>query len=59
MGNGFRGPIHYQGFGENGLAVQTEDDVNEPANRRAMFIIAAETPKESALLPASNWKQLR
>ncbi len=59
MGNGFRGPIHYQGFGENGLAVQTADGVSEPANRRAMFIIAADTPKETTLLPASNWKQLR
>jgi hypothetical protein len=39
--------------------VQTDDNVNEPANRRAMFIIAADTPKETELLPASNWKQLR
>ena len=57
--NGFRGEIHYQGLGENGLAVATADEVDEPANRRAMYIIAAEAPTKSRLLPVSNWRPLR
>ena len=57
--NGFSRPIHYQGLGENGLAVQTADEVEHPANRRAVYIIAADTPKETALLPTSNWRALR
>ena len=57
--HGFQGPIHYQGLGENGLAVATADEVAHPANRRAVYIIAVEPPKTSALLPTSNWQPLR
>jgi len=57
--NGFSGPIHYQGFGENGLAIQTADEVDEAANRRAVFIIAADTPPNNQSLPGSNWIALR
>jgi outer membrane protein OmpA-like peptidoglycan-associated protein len=57
--NGFNHPIHYQGFGENALAIQTDDEVDEPANRRALYVIAAETPPVSAALPTKNWTALR
>ncbi len=57
--NGFLRPIHYQGFGESALAVSTADEVDEPANRRALYVIAAETPPTSEALPTNNWKTLR
>jgi outer membrane protein OmpA-like peptidoglycan-associated protein len=56
---GFAHPIHFQGFGESALAVQTEDDVDTAANRRALYIIAADTPPVSAALPLKNWKIAR
>jgi hypothetical protein len=59
MGSGFRGDIHYQGFGERALAVQTPDETSEAANRRVMYIIAADTPKVSDALPGKSWRQLR
>jgi hypothetical protein len=59
IANGFQGHVHYQGFGEQALAVQTQDETPEPANRRAMYIIAAEAPKVSEALPGKNWRQLR
>ena len=57
--NGFERPIHFQGFGENGLAVSTPDETNEPANRRAAYIVAAEQPGTTQSTPAENWSQLR
>jgi outer membrane protein OmpA-like peptidoglycan-associated protein len=57
--NGFNRPIHYQGFGERALAVPTPDETEAPANRRVLYIIAAETPTQSASLPGSNWRRLR
>ena len=55
---GFRGPVLYQGFGEAALAVQTADGVDEPANRRALYVLAANTPPTSPDLPRSDWKRL-
>jgi len=57
--NGFHHPIHYQGFGENAQAVVTADEVDHPANRRALYVIAAEIPPISDALPAKDWKALR
>jgi len=57
--SGFVQPIHFQGFGEDSLAVLTGDDVDEAANRRALYVIAAEIPPVSAALPAQNWRELR
>ncbi len=59
MGNGFKGAIHYQGFGERALAVPTPDETSEAANRRVMYIIASDTPKVSEALPGKSWRQLR
>lgn len=42
--NGFEHPVHYQGFGQTMPAVTTPDNTDEPANRRAAYIIAAEPP---------------
>lgn len=52
-------PVFYQGFGESGLAVQTEDNVDEPENRRAVFILSTRSPPTSSQVPRSNWSSLR
>jgi outer membrane protein OmpA-like peptidoglycan-associated protein len=57
--HGFSHPIHFQGFGENGLAVSTPDETDEPSNRRALYIVAAEAPPQSAALPGDRWRSLR
>lgn len=56
--NGFQRPILIQGFGERGLAVPTPDETDAPANRRAEYIIAAESPN-TASLPSGAWLRLR
>ncbi|MFT5685181.1 MAG: outer membrane protein OmpA-like peptidoglycan-associated protein [Myxococcota bacterium] len=55
---GFSASVYYQGFGEDGLAVQTGDEVDEPANRRAAYIIAAQPPPITDTLPGDTWKSL-
>ena len=55
---GFSGTIYYQGFGEAGLLVPSGDEVDEPRNRRAAYIVAAEAPPESPQMPGSRWTKL-
>jgi hypothetical protein len=55
---GFSHPVFFQGFGEQGLAVSTPDNTDEPANRRAAYIVAAEIPPTSGAIPARNWTGL-
>ena len=56
--NGFTGDVFYQGFGEEVLAVPTPDSTDEQANRRALYVLAAETPPISEALPRSGWQKL-
>ncbi len=55
---GFSGPIHYQGFGESVLAVTTPDDTDEGANRRAIYLLAAQRPPVGPEIPQDNWRRL-
>ena len=50
--------VYFEGLGESALAVKTEDEVDEPRNRRADYILAIEPPrfKTSGGVPA--WKKL-
>ena len=57
--NGFEGNIYYQGFGESVLAVPTADGVDEAANRRVLYVIAATAPKSQSSFPNATWKSLR
>lgn len=57
-GQGFPGPIHYQGFGEGVLAVGTPDETDEVRNRRAIYLLAAQTPKTTPEVPRAAWKRL-
>jgi outer membrane protein OmpA-like peptidoglycan-associated protein len=53
-GRGLKIAIAYEGLGESALLVKTGDQVDEPRNRRADYILALDPPK----LPAgSSWKQ--
>jgi outer membrane protein OmpA-like peptidoglycan-associated protein len=54
---GIKVPVFYEGFGESSLAVKTEDEVDEPRNRRVDYILAVEPP---ALKSGGNaaWKKL-
>ena len=56
--NNFSGNIYYQGFGESVLAVTTGDGVDEPQNRRALYVVAASDPKSDAF-PSKRWIQLQ
>jgi outer membrane protein OmpA-like peptidoglycan-associated protein len=55
---GFGGAIYHQGFGEDGLAIATEDGVDELANRRAVYLLGSRPPATSSALPRANWKAL-
>lgn len=55
--NGIGVPIHYAGFGEDGLAVPTADEVDEPKNRRTMYILTNTRPRID--MHGRAWKQLR
>ena len=55
---GFKGKIYYQGFGERGLKIATEDGTDEILNRRAVYLLASKSPVTSASMPTGNWKPL-
>jgi len=54
---GFRGPVWFQGFGESVLAVGTPDETDEAANRRALYVLSADKPPISDVLPRQNWSR--
>lgn len=54
---GFPGEVYHQGFGEDVLAVATPDETDQLANRRALYLLAAEAPAISRDLPRSDWKR--
>ncbi len=56
---GFGGEVWYQGFGETGNLIATADEVAEPHNRRAAYVVSAQPPPRSAQMPAGDWKRLR
>ncbi len=51
-------PVLYEGFGEQALLVETDDEVDEPKNRRAEYILTIDTPrpKRSPFVP--TWRRL-
>jgi len=55
---GFEGDIWYQGFGEAVLAVATPDETDEPANRRALYLLAAERPGLTESFPRATWRRM-
>lgn len=56
---GFSFPIFYKGFGERALKVPTADGVDEPANRRAEYVLSADPPHMDNVPRADQgWKRL-
>lgn len=55
---GFGGPLYYQGYGEDALAVATPDSTDEIANRRAVYLLASRPPAPNHNFPRANWKKL-
>ncbi len=54
---GLKIPIYYAGFGEEVLAKPTPDETEEPANRRAIYILSSHTPVGKDV-PRNDWKPL-
>lgn len=52
-------PIWYRGYGESVLAVETENSVDELANRRALYVITAGPPPYTKDTPGGSWSRLR
>ena len=57
-GKGLSIPIYAQGFGEDVPAVQTGDEVDEPRNRRALYILSNFSPPKSYHVPRLDWQGL-
>ena len=57
--HGYQEPIFYYGFGEDWLAVPTKDGVDEAANRRVVYIVAANPPMSGSGVPSVQWKPLQ
>ncbi len=54
---GFWAEIFYSGMGERGLRVETDDNVDEVRNRRALYLIAFQKPGAGGQIPGS-WTRL-
>jgi outer membrane protein OmpA-like peptidoglycan-associated protein len=54
---GLKIAVFYEGFGESVPVVKTEDEVDEPKNRRADYILAIEPPALKSGAPAA-WKKI-
>lgn len=57
-GHGYSNPLYYHGYGESFLAVSTGDGVDEPANRRVLYMVAANPPPASSGIPPAQWRPL-
>ncbi|MDP2307449.1 MAG: OmpA family protein [Pseudomonadota bacterium] len=55
---GYQEPIFYYGFGESLLAAQTGDGVDNPLNRRALYMVGANPPPPGSGVPGASWKPL-
>lgn len=53
--HGYSHPIFYYGFGEDFLAVPTGDEVDNQANRRALYIVSASPPPPGSGVPQVPW----
>ncbi|MEM9455723.1 MAG: OmpA family protein [Myxococcota bacterium] len=54
---GFWAEIFYAGMGERGLRVETDDNVDEVRNRRALYLIAFSKPGAGGQIPG-RWQRL-
>ncbi len=52
-------PIYYQGFGESVLRKSTKDEVDEPLNRRAIYVLSSQSPAVTKTIPSDKWKRIK
>lgn len=52
---GIRIPVFWQGFGESALLVKTQDEVDEPRNRRVDYILSIDPPRFKVSGNAASW----
>jgi outer membrane protein OmpA-like peptidoglycan-associated protein len=57
-GHGWSKPIYTWGFGEDLPAVPTGDNVDNVANRRALYLVGANPPPGGSGIPSVSWKLL-
>jgi outer membrane protein OmpA-like peptidoglycan-associated protein len=57
-GHGLKLPIAYAGMGERALKVQTPDNVDEPRNRRADYMLGLEPPRFKSSGASPSWSKL-
>jgi len=55
---GVKIPIMYRGYGEEALSVRTADNVDEPKNRRALYMLGNQPPV-IARVSWGGWKAVR
>jgi len=53
---GLRIPLFYEGFGETSPVVKTKDEVDEPRNRRTVYLLSIDPPHLKT--PGSGWKKI-
>jgi outer membrane protein OmpA-like peptidoglycan-associated protein len=56
--HGLKLPIAYAGMGERALKVKTADEVDEPRNRRADYMLALEPPRFKNSGASPGWSKL-
>jgi outer membrane protein OmpA-like peptidoglycan-associated protein len=57
-GHGLKLPIAYAGMGERALKVQTADNVDEPRNRRADYMLGLEPPRFKNSGASPSWSKI-
>jgi outer membrane protein OmpA-like peptidoglycan-associated protein len=56
---GLRIPMAFEGFGESALLVRTADEVDEPRNRRADYILSFDEPSLPAVGFRPVWQRMK
>lgn len=56
---GVKIPVFFEGFGEEALALETADEVDELRNRRAQYFVAINPPVVTSAKFAPRWQQLK
>jgi MYXO-CTERM domain-containing protein len=52
--------VYFAGMGERGLAVKTDDNVDEARNRRAQYVLGVQKPAPGGDMPGTGqWKKLQ
>ena len=57
-GHGLKLPIAYSGMGERALKVKTADEVDEPKNRRADYMLGLEPPRFKSSGATPSWTKI-